>query len=281
MNRYEIIQKIGDMYQIGNTESGEFSYVQALRTVGKNIKDYQKGDTDTNHQYLDIRLENDRLVILVETKNSFNRWDHNKIRKQLQDYVRYEKAYSDKKIIAMLIETDGDDIWVWHGQSVIIDEEHRKKEETVLKSFEEYENIVFGKVNDKIKVVDSIKVLNEMLHSDGVNEKLRSQFVGTCLLALKNGLSYKNLKPTLDPNTGKDLSQEKIIIKDIKNILSGLLSKNNDVDTLNKAGKLSVLSSKVLDDQDIAILTYDELQKILEFIDNNIIPFINDDELSY
>ena len=48
------------------------------------------------------------------------------------------------------------------------------------------------------------------------------------------------------------------------------------MDTLNKAGKLSVLSSKVLDDQDIASLKYDELQKILEFIDNNIIPFIND-----
>ena len=47
MNRYEIIQKIGDMYQIGNTESGEFSYVQALKTVGKNIKDYQK---DTQRQ---------------------------------------------------------------------------------------------------------------------------------------------------------------------------------------------------------------------------------------
>lgn len=27
MSRYEIIQKIGDRYQIGNTESGEFSYV--------------------------------------------------------------------------------------------------------------------------------------------------------------------------------------------------------------------------------------------------------------
>ena len=49
-----------------------------------------------------------------------------------------------------------------------------------------------------------------------------------------------------------------------------MLSKNNDVDTLNKAAKLSVLSNKVLDDQDIASLTYDELQKILEFIDNNI-----------
>lgn len=35
----------------------------------KNIKEYQKGDTDTNHQYLGIRFKNDRLVILVETKN--------------------------------------------------------------------------------------------------------------------------------------------------------------------------------------------------------------------
>ena len=39
MNRYEII-KTGNMHQIGNTKSGEFSYVQALKTVGKNIKDY-------------------------------------------------------------------------------------------------------------------------------------------------------------------------------------------------------------------------------------------------
>ncbi|WP_277293596.1 hypothetical protein [Veillonella montpellierensis] len=48
------------------------------------------------------------------------------------------------------------------------------------------------------------------------------------------------------------------------------------MDTINKSGKLSVLSSKVLYDPDIVNLTYDELQKILEFIDNNIIPFIND-----
>lgn len=56
------------MYQIGNSESWDFSYVQTLKTVGRNIEDYQKGDTDTNHQYLDIRFENDRLVILLETK---------------------------------------------------------------------------------------------------------------------------------------------------------------------------------------------------------------------
>ena len=56
------------MYQILDTESREFTYLQALKTVGRNIKDYKKGDTDTNYQYLDIRFENDRLVILLETK---------------------------------------------------------------------------------------------------------------------------------------------------------------------------------------------------------------------
>ena len=276
MNRFDIIQKIGNKYHIGNTEAGEFSYVKALATIGKDIKDYQKGDTQQNHQFLDIRFENDRLAILVECKNKFSKWKKEKIQKQLQDYVRYEKAYSDKKIVAILAETDGDDVWVWYGQSVIIDDEHKKSDESIIKSFEEYENLCFGKVNDKIKVVDSIKILNEKLHSDGVNEKLRSQFVGTCLLALKNGLTYKNVSATIDPNTGNNLSPEKVVINNIKSILSGLLSKSGDITDLNKAGKLSVLNNKVLDDQDIATLTYEEIKDILEFIDSNIVPYIND-----
>lgn len=276
MNRYEIIQKIGDMYQIGNTETGEFSYVKALASVGKDIKNYQKGDTQQNHQFLDIRFENDRLAILVECKNKFSKWKKEKIQKQLQDYVRYEKAYSDKKIVAILAETDGADVWVWYGQSVIIDDEHKKSDESIIKTFEEYENLCFGKVNDKIKVVDSIKILNEKLHSDGINEKLRSQFVGTCLLALKNGLTYKNVSVTIDPNTGNSLLPEKVVINNIKSILSGLLSKSGDITDLNKASKLSVLNNKVLDDQDIATLTYEEIKDILEFIDSNIVPYIND-----
>lgn len=276
MNRFDIIQKIGNKYHIGNTEAGEFSYVKALATIGKDIKDYQKGDTQQNHQFLDIRFENDRLAILVECKNKFSKWKKEKIQKQLQDYVRYEKAYTDKKIVAILVETDGDDVWVWYGQSVIIDDEHKKSDESIIKTFEEYENLCFGKVNDKIKVVDSIKILNEKLHSDGVNEKLRSQFVGTCLLALKNGLTYKNISATIDPNTGNNLSPEKVVINNIKSILSGLLSKSGDITDLNKAGKLSVLNNKVLDDQDIATLTYEEIKDILEFIDSNIVPYIND-----
>lgn len=159
MNRFDIINKIGDKYRIGNTESGEFSYAQALKQSGKDIKDYQKATTGTQHKFLDIRFENERLAVLVETKTRFSKWDKTKIQKQLQDYVRFEKAYSDKKIVAILAETDGDEVWVWYGQSVIIDDEHRAEDETTLKTFEEYEDKCFGKANDKIKVVDSIKTL--------------------------------------------------------------------------------------------------------------------------
>lgn len=273
VKRIEIIDKIGAQYNRGNTETGEFSYVTALKTVGKDIKDYQKSTSGAQHQYLDLRFENERLSILIECKSRFSNWDKKKIQKQLQDYVRFEKAYSDKRIVAILAETDGDDIWVWYGQSVIVDDEHKIHEETTLKSFEEYEEICFGKVNDKIKIIDSIKTLNEKLHSDGVNEKLRSQFVGTCLLALKNGLVYENVKKTINPKTGKTLNPEKVVINNIKDILEGLLTKSG---SLNKASKLAILNTKVLDDQDIQSLTYKELSDILKFIDSNIVPYIND-----
>lgn len=42
MNRFDIINRIGDKYRVGNTETGEFSYAQALKSIGKDIKDYQK-----------------------------------------------------------------------------------------------------------------------------------------------------------------------------------------------------------------------------------------------
>ena len=273
MKRLDIISRIGDKYHVGNTEDGEFSYVKALNSVDKDIKDYQKGTPGTNHWKLDIRFENERLVILVECKNRFSKWDKSKIQKQLQDYVRYEKAYSNKKIVAILAETDGDDVWVWYGQSVIIDDEHKIVEESSLRPFEEYEDLCFGKVNDKIKVVDSIKTLNEKLHADGINEKLRSQFVGTCLLALKNGLRYEDVKEQPDPKTGKKLTPEQVVLKEIKSILEGLLAKGG---SLNKLGKLSILNNKVLEDQDVTSLTYKELKDILSFINSNVVPYIND-----
>lgn len=273
MDRIDIINKIGSKYQSGNLETGEFSYPKALRGIGKDVKDYQLSHTGKRtHKYLDIRFENDRLVVLVETKNRFDKWDKAEIQQQLQDYVQYEKAYTDKRIVAILAETDGDEVWTWYGESVIIDDDHRKQKITSILSFEEYEDLCFGKVNNKIKVVDSIKELNEMLHADGINEKLRSQFVGTCLLALKNNLSYEGIKETLDED-GKKLKPNQVIIKRIQRILSGLLVQSK---TLNKAGKLQVLNTKVLEDQDVTSLSYQEFKEILDYIDKNVIPYIND-----
>lgn len=272
MQRLEIINKIGEKYHIGNLENGEFSYPKALKTIGKNITDYQKGEAGVKHDYADIRFENDRMVIIVETKNNFAKWDKIKIQRQLQAYVTYEKALTDKTIVAILAETDGDEVWTWFGQSVIIDDDHRKKNVHQILPFSEYEELCFGKVNNKIKVVDSIKQLNEMLHADGINEKLRSQFVGTCLLALKNNLVYKDVKPSLD-ESGKELKPNQIVIQGIQRILSGLLAKSQ---TLNKAGKLAILNNKVLEDQDVESLTYNELREVLQYIDDNVVPYIND-----
>lgn len=272
MNRIEIINKIGKEFYSSNLENGEFSYSKALRSVGKEISDYRNSNSKRKHNYLDIRFENERLAILIETKNSFDKWDKSEIQKQLQEYVKYEKAYSDRKIIAILVETDGDEVWTWHGQSVIIDDEHMSDNLNSILTFEEYEDLYFGNVNDKLKVVDSIKTLNELLHSDGINEKLRSQFVGTCLLALKNGLVYEGVKPTKD-KTGKDLSPEQAVLNNIKTILEGLLSQGGD---LNKVSKLAILNNKVLDDQDVTSLSYQELQSLLSYIDKNVVPYIND-----
>lgn len=273
MQRFDIINTIGDKYHVGNIENGEFSYPKALKKIGKDIKDYQRDRSETHHDYIDLRFENDRLVVLVETKNSFSRWSKSEIDQQLQDYVRYEKALTNKTIVAMLAETDGDDVRTWYGQSVIIDDEHESKDLNKILSFKDYEELCFGKVNDRIKIVDSIKALNEKLHTDGINERLRSQFVGTCLLALKNGLDYKGLKPTLDED-GNQVQPEQIILNNIKTILSGLLSQKDK--TINKAGKLSILTQHVLEDQDVMNLSYEELQDILDYINDKVLPFIND-----
>lgn len=272
MNRFDIIEKIGKKYFTSNLENWEFSYARALKSVWKDIKDFTS-QWEKNHCFLDIRFEDDRLVILVECKNKFSKWPKQEIQQQLQEYVRFEKEYTNKKIVAILAETEWNDVYTWLWQSVIIDDNHCDDAKFQIYSFEEYEDFCFWNINDKIKVVDSIKTLNELLNSDWVDAKLRSQFVWTCLLALKNWLVYKDLKPTIDKNTWKELKEEKIIIKNIRDILEWLLTKSW---SLNKAGKLAILSNKVLDDQDIKSLNYKELLEILSFIDNNVIPYIND-----
>lgn len=52
MERFDIISTIGAKYHVGNIENGEFSYAKALKTVGKDIKDYQKQLREQNTRTL-------------------------------------------------------------------------------------------------------------------------------------------------------------------------------------------------------------------------------------
>lgn len=74
---------------------------------------------------------------------------------------------------------------------------------------------------------------NEILHRHSIPEQLRSQFVGTGLLALKNGLEYST--PSLTSTQ---------IRTRIKEVLEKLL--NSDI---NKVEKLDLLNHNVLGDQ--------------------------------
>lgn len=63
MNRFDIINRIGDKYRVGNTETGEFSYAQALKTVGSR---YTKHSAHQICSFCLIRLE---LGAILSQKN--------------------------------------------------------------------------------------------------------------------------------------------------------------------------------------------------------------------
>lgn len=259
MMRTDIISIIGRKYLTSNIENGEFSYKKALNEIGKSIEEYIDPNSKKNHQFLDLRFVNEKISILVETKDNFDKWNKEEIESQLQSYVNYEKELTNNKIIAILANTDDDRIKVWYGENIIIDLDNYIIEERKIKTFKEYQNIYFGTKNDKLKVIQNTYDLNELLHKYGINEKIRSQFVGTCLLALKNGLIYENLSRTQ-------------IIAGIREKLEKLLNGN-----LNKAEKLVLLDNNVLNSQDVKELTDEGIRDIIRKIKENILPYINEE----
>ena len=259
MIRTDIITTIGRKYLTSNIENEEFSYGKALKSIGKDYKEYLSEDAKRTYKDLDIRFANEMLSILVETKQNLSGSDLTDGIVQLQNYINFEKEFSNNQVIAILASTNQDKIYVWYDIAERISMDNIKKEEKKLKTFKEYENIFFGTKNDKLKVIQNTYDLNELLHKYGIKEKIRSQFVGTCLLALKNGLTYKNLSTTQ-------------IIAGVKENLSKLLNNN-----LNKARKLVLLDNNVLNSQDVTDLRNEQMQEILDNIKNNILPFINDE----
>ena len=229
MIRADIINRVGREYLTSNIENGEFSYNKSLTEIGENINDYANQELKKTHQYIDLRFADNKLTVLIETKDNFDRWNKREIEQQLQQYVYYEKVLTGNKIVAILANTMDDRIRVWYGDNINIDLDDYVKNERKIKSFKEYENIYFSNTNNKLKVIQNTYDLNELLHKYGINEKIRSQFVGTCLLALKNGLSYSDNNLTTTQ-----------IIAGIKENLEKLLNNN-----LNKAIKLVLLDKNV------------------------------------
>lgn len=256
MIRTDMISIVGREHLTSNIENDEFSYPKAFSAASLTFNPI-RNRVGRAFEKLDIRFVKDNVTVLIETKQNFTVADE----EQLSAYVEYEKALTGNKTVAILANTINDNIKVWRG--VVADSDLMSKE-TALRTMDEYVDFYTSKINDKEKVMQNTYKLNELLHRHSIPEKLRSQFVGTCLLALKNGLDYST--PTL---TAAQIRTR------VREVLENLLN-----DDLNKAEKLALLNRNVLDNQYIRQLKIDAIREILKFIEDNILPFINDKSTS-
>ena len=256
MIRTDMISTVGREYLTSNIENDEYSYPKAFAAQSLTFNPI-RNKTGRAFEKLDIRFVKDNVTVLIETKQNFTAADE----EQLSAYVEYEKALTGNKIIAILANTTNDNVKVWRG---VISDGDLMPKETALRTMDEYVDFYTSKINDKEKVMQNTYKLNEMLHRHSIPEKLRSQFVGTCLLALKNGLDYST--PSL---TAAQIRTR------IKEVLEDLL--NSDI---NKAEKLALLNRNVLGDQYVRQLSIAAFREILKFIEDNILPFINDKSTS-
>lgn len=256
MIRADMVATVGREYLTSNIENDEYSYPKAFAAQSLTFNPI-RNKTGRAFEKLDIRFVKDNVTVLIETKQNFTVADE----EQLSAYVEYEKALTGNKIIAILANTANDNVKVWRG---VISDGDLMLKETALRTMDEYVDFYTSKINDKEKVMQNTYKLNEMLHRHSIPEKLRSQFVGTCLLALKNGLDYST--PSL---TAAQIRTR------IKEVLEDLL--NSDI---NKAEKLALLNRNVLGDQYVRQLNIAAFREILKFIEDNILPFINDKSTS-
>lgn len=251
-----MITAVGREYLTSNIENDEFSYPKAFSAKFLTFNPI-RNSAGRSYEKLDIRFVKDNVTLLIETKQNYTKADE----EQLSAYVEYEKALTGNKTVAILANTANDNIKVWRG---VVSDSDLLVKETVLRTMDEYVDFYTSKINDKERVMQNTYKLNELLHRHGIQEKLRSQFVGTCLLALKNGLVYDS----------KDISASQIRAR-IKEVLEKLL--NSDI---NKAEKLALLNRNVVEDQYVRHLSTEAFREILQFVDKHILEYINDKSTS-
>lgn len=267
MTRHDMIERIGNKYVTANIEGGEYSYVQEAGS--KSALEKAVGHPIT-HFKLDIRFEKGDIVILVETKQIFKKTDE----AQLAEYLEEERAlHKNKKIICILANTNNDKIKVWKS---FIEDKFVLSDESVLDTMEHYEKLFdVSKQNDREKVLKNTYDLNELLHKMDIDERLRSQFVGTTLLYLKNLVEKfgakkidENLKKQLDTHWA--VMDEKQIRAAIESTLDSLLDGSE-----NKTKKIELLQKNVFNDQKVKKLTITHWIKILDTILMDIYQYID------
>ena len=268
MNRHNIIDTIGSCYLTANIENDEYSYVNA---AGGRAELEKLLGHEISHEKADIRLSNGDVVILIETKPKFTKKDE----EQLAAYLENEIAvHGTEKVICILANILNDDIKVW---KFAVDDENLLKHEATLKNFEYYANLFkVNKQNDREKVLKNTYALNELLHKVNIQENLRSQFVGTTLLYIKekvrqSGASVIDEQLKLKLNRSwNDLADPDLVRSAIKSTLNKLLDGSE-----NKTKKIELLQKNVLDNQNVRNLNLTQWIKILDTILLNIYKYIN------
>ena len=274
MNRQKIVETIGAQYMTANIEEDEYSYA---KVAGSKAKLEELVGHPVEHYKLDRRFEHNTdtgdFVILVETKQNFTDADID----QLKAYLELERALNKgRKVICILANTTANDnIKVWKSE---INDEHLLQYETVLESMEYYESLFAAdRQNDREKVMKNTYALNELLHRKDIDEGLRSQFVGTCLLYVKSEIAKVSSGGYVDQELIDRLKERwaslapSVIISAIKEVLNGLLDGSR-----NKTKKIELLQKNVLTDQHVEALTLTDWEEILTFITENIYRYIDE-----
>ena len=245
MLRPDIINLIGREFYTYSIESeeGEFLYKREFEKIGKNWDDIKiKNPFEKKESFytdLDVRMVNKdkSLTICIETKTDYKKSKValDKAKEQLDAYMNYEKKYTGNKVIGILANTTYDEILMYEDN---VSDENKMDFDKVV-SMKEICDVLFPTIqNSKEDVMTATYKLNEILHGYGIEAKIRGQFVGTCLLALKNNLDYED-KNGIAKRTST-------VIADVKAILGDLLD-----NSINKAEKLTLLSKNVLDNEKV------------------------------
>lgn len=269
MLRHDMVDIVGKEFLTSNIEAGEYSYVQAAG--GKSQLEAKVGHS-ISHFKLDIRFECEDVVVLIETKQNFVASDE----EQLREYLEEERAiHPGRKAICILANTNNDKIKVWKS---FVDDEHLLKDESMLDRMEHYVKLFkINKSNDRETVLKNTYSLNELLHKKDIDENLRSQFVGTSLLYIKDLVKKKGVvsitKEFVDSLKEMwSLMTPKGIRGAIEGVLSDLLDGSD-----NKTKKIELLQKNVLGNQKVRALKTTDWTDILETIILDIYRYIDTD----